>query len=214
MPTHYQLPELPKGIPDWARQGLQSQLQDQASVLQAQGSGINAAQQAANLNLYDPDVLAQLRNILGPYFQQERNNFTGGFTNLLNRQLSSAGQGATASAYARGLANPEAFGQSAESGVREQLSPQFFSGLGNLEAGQTRNLLNAGTESQGFRSRNLFGLSGAHFDLARLLEQKRQFDVGQANQPGFGDYLAGGLLGAFGSFAGGYGSGLGRKLAG
>jgi hypothetical protein len=205
--------------------GLQPQLEAQAAPQfagqDALGFGrdaIDTARQRANLNLFDPAVLAQLTNMLQPYFRQQTEGFTGAYNQQRQNLLGEAGRTAGAQAAARGF-SPGSYVQSAQGRVNENLSPQYFGGLNQLLQQQLALPIDLTSQAQQFRGAGLMGLSGTQLsnaglglDYGRFLETIRQFNTQQANQPGFGDYLLSGLFGGLGAIGQGFGYKLGQGL--
>ncbi len=159
----------------------------------------------AGLNLYDPALLSQLNQILGPYFNQQLGQLSGQKSSSVNQ----AGQSAGAYAAANNL-NPSAYVQTA----RSKAGSGYDDMLQQLLSGQLGSLLNAGTQSQQFKAGNLQAQAGINQGLAGQYQNQLQFQQQQANQPTFWDYLVAGLVGGLGGFASGFGTGYGQKLGG
>jgi len=124
---------------DWNDEGARKRYIEQTNM------GIG--DQLSQLNLYDPAVLAQLRTILGPYFEISMQNLR----RAQDTSLTSASRGAGAYASAHGITNPAALLNRARGGVYSSFAPQF----GELQQNQLGQLLNAGVNSQQFRAGNL-----------------------------------------------------------
>lgn len=162
------------------------------------------------LNLFDPQTLAQIQQILSPYFQQQDANLTRNFMDTRNALSSEAGQNAGAIAAFRGQ-DPTSFVANAQSRTNSSLAPSYFQALGGVREGQLENLFNAGAQSSQFQAGNLQGAAGINQGLANLFLNRDQFSEQMDNQPGLLDYLFAGLGGAAGGFLGGIGTGLGNQ---
>lgn len=109
-------------------------------------------------NLYDPKVLAQLRDVLGPYFQQQAGQLSRQRLSSMNQ----AGQSAGAQAAFQGVSGA-AFAQSA----RQRAGAPYASAFGALTTDQLKTLIDATASSQAFKSSNLLELLKIHtgFDM-------------------------------------------------
>jgi len=154
-----------------------------------ESSGANA-----NRPLWDSQTLEQLQTLFAPLYKQQRENYTQGFNQALNSGIGQATNQAGAMAAFRGL-NPASYTQSAAQRVRSGMTPQYFSGLSDLLQGQTQNTLNATAQSNQFKSGNAA-------QYAQMLMNASQQAQQQWNQPGFWDYLLGGLFGSLGDLGG------------
>jgi hypothetical protein len=151
----------------------------------------NALVQAGNVNFMDPASLAQTKGYLTPYFEQQINNLTGNFNRQYGQQSSQAGMNAGALAAQKGI-NPQAFMQSAQRGVREQMNPGYFSNYNQMLESQLGNLLNT-------------TMQGNQFEYNKYMDKAKTFGgmYGQAleyeGRPRWYDYALGGLMQAGGA---------------
>ena len=84
MPTTWNNP-FSQGL--FGRQNTPANPADPNQQLQwASGEASAANQQLKNLNLFDPDVLAQIQKILGPMFAQQRQAYSQDFNTAFNTQ--------------------------------------------------------------------------------------------------------------------------------
>lgn len=157
--------------------------------------GLGIAQENANRQYMTPDLLAQYKSMLSPFFQQQQNAFTGSFNNQLNSQMGQAQNQAGAYAAFKGL-NPLSYTQSAGQGVRQQMNPQYFSGLGNMLGNQGQQLLDTTGRASQFQDQNAQ-------EYARMLMNGSQQAQQTWDQPGFWDYALGALGAGAGTLLGG-----------
>lgn len=168
------------------------------------GSWLNSAlTEAAGVDYLSPQSLAQYQGMLAPYFQQQLGNMTQNFSRQFGQQSSRAGMNAGALAAQKGL-NPQAFMQSAQRGVSEQMNPGYFSNYNQMLESQLGNLLNTTAQGNQFKANNAF--------------QRGQLLLGQYNKavdyslaPKWYDYALGGLFGAGGQIAAAAVGGTGKS---
>lgn len=141
--------------------------------------GRQFGQDLYNLNLFDPNVLAQLQQMFQPLFQQQYGNLGSFRSNAMNQ----AGQSAGSAALAYGYANPASYAETA----RLKTASSFEPALMGLGESQLQNLLNSVMQSQRFRGGNLS-------DLLSHSEGARQFNTGLDSQPTFLEDLLSGLI--------------------
>ena len=142
----------------------------------------------------DPESLSQNRAMLQPYFEQQINNLTGNFNQQFGRQSSQAGMNAGALAAQKGI-NPQAFMQSAQRGVREQMNPGYFSNYNQMLESQLGNLLNTTAQGQQFKY-------GQAMDRAKMMQGMYGQAMEEQNSPKWYDYALSGLLTAGGAVGG------------
>jgi len=162
------------------------------------------ANNAANISLFDPTALSQMQGTLNPYFKQQQSSYANRYGGLLNSQIAGAQQSAGAAAALNGI-NPASYVQKAGGAVRSQMSPSYMSGYSDLINNQNQSLLGATSQSQQAKQ-------NAAMQAAQMMMLGSQQAAQTWDQPGFWDYLGGGLLGAAGSLLGPLGTAGGAWL--
>ena len=154
--------------------------------------GLGVSKQNQNLGLFDN--MDYIKNLLSPLYAQQQNTYTGKFNNLLNSQVGQAQNQAGAMAAFRGQ-NPGSATYSAGQGVRSQLTPQYMTGLQDLLNNQMGTTLDTTAKANQFKAGNAQSYASALMNGSNQASQTW-------DQPGFFDYLFGGLTGSLGSLGG------------
>jgi hypothetical protein len=142
-----------------------------------------------------------------PFFQQQQQNYMGNMGGLLNSQVGQAQNQAGAYAAFKGL-NPLSFTQSAGQGVRQKMTPGLFGGYNDLLSSQGQQQIGGAAQAGQFAGQQAN-------EYARNLLSGSQQAAQTWEQPGFWDYLGGGLMSALPSIAGfALGGPLGGLLGG
>jgi hypothetical protein len=185
----------------------QGQFQDPANPddpNQQSNWAIGKQEEIGSQGLYDPNQMAMIMKMLGPYFQQQTQNLN----QAQDRSLGQATRGAGAYAASQGYDNPFSMIQRARGGVYNAFAPQY----GQLQENQLGMGLNAAAQNQQFRYGNAQNLSG-------LWNQRFMKNEESKNQPTFWENLGSGLItgglgAAFGPLGLGVGAGIGAGITG
>lgn len=146
-----------------------------------------AGQERAEMDLFDPEMMEQVRSVFAPFFQQQQRAYTEEGGNVINREMARTGMAAGAQSAQRGV-QPGSFVNAAQRRMAGKLVPGFHTGLQKMLAGQEGTFLNAASRAGQFKGQ---GQEAFMNSLAQLLQTGMQEQM----QPEWWETALGGAIG-------------------